>query len=110
LMRRMREEAGKGLSLAAFKKLVREQFFMLLLDVHGAIEAIPAMLAKDPRLATRMAAKLRELIDVVGLTSNEAKARLATVEALFKRGSVPRGQAGEEKEEPLEATRRARAH
>jgi pimeloyl-ACP methyl ester carboxylesterase len=110
LMRRMREEAGKGLPLAAFKKLVREQFFMLLLDEHGAIEAIPAMLARDPRLATRMAAKLHELIDVVGLTSNEAKARLATVEALFKRGGVARSQADEEKEEAPETTRPARTH
>ena len=42
LLRRMREEAGKGLTLAAFKKLVREQFFMLLLDERRAVEAIPA--------------------------------------------------------------------
>jgi hypothetical protein len=110
LMRHMREEAGKGLILATFKKLVREQFFMLLLDEHRAIDAIPAMLAKDPRLANRMAAKLRELIDVVGLTSGEAKTRLATVEALFERGGVPRSQADEEKEEAPETTRRARAH
>ena len=42
LLRRMREETGKGLTLAAFKKLVREQFFMLLLDERRAVEAIPA--------------------------------------------------------------------
>ena len=89
---------------------MREQFFILLLDERGAIEAIPAMLAKDPHLATRMAAKLRELIDVVGLTSGEAKARLAAVEVLFERGGVPRSQADEEKEEAPETTRRARAH
>ena len=53
-LRRMREEAGQGLTLAAFKKLVREQFFMLLLDERRAVEAIPAMLAKDPELASRM--------------------------------------------------------
>ncbi len=29
LLRRMREEAGKGLTLVEFKRLVREQFFML---------------------------------------------------------------------------------
>ena len=84
LLRRMREEAGKGLTLAAFKKVLREQFFMLLLDERRAIEAIPAMLAKDPHLAARMAGKLRQLIDVVGLRNSEAKARLAEVEAFFR--------------------------
>ena len=52
LLRRMREETGKGLTLAEFKKLLREQFFMLLLDERRAVEAIPAMLAKDPELAS----------------------------------------------------------
>ncbi len=85
LMRRMREEAGKGLSLAAFKKLVREQFFMLLLDERRAVEAIPAMLAKDASLAGRMIGELHELIDMVGLRSNVAKARLTEIEAIFKR-------------------------
>ena len=66
LLRNMREETGKGLTLAAFKKLLREQFFMLLLDERRAIEAIPAMLAKDPHLAARMAAKLHQVIEVVG--------------------------------------------
>jgi hypothetical protein len=64
------------------------------------------MLAKDPRLATRMAAKLRELIDVVGLTGSEAKTRLATVEALFQRGGVR----SEDEKEPLDTTEPARKH
>ena len=42
LLRRMREEAGRGLTLGEFKRLVREQFFMLLLDERRAVEAIPA--------------------------------------------------------------------
>ena len=84
LLRRMREEAGKGLTLAAFKKLVREQFFMLLLDERRAVEAIPAMLARDPDLASRMTGKLRQVIDVVGLSSKVSKARLAEIEALFE--------------------------
>ena len=87
LLRRMREEAGKGLTLAAFKKLVREQFFMLLLDERRAVEAIPAMLAEDPDLASRMTGNLRRLIDVVGLRSKVAKARLAEIEALIEGGS-----------------------
>jgi hypothetical protein len=56
LLERMREEAGGELSLAAFKAMVRDQFFTLLLDERRAIEAIPAMLDADPELASRMAA------------------------------------------------------
>ena len=84
LIRRMREEVGKGFTLAAFKRLIREQFFMLLLDERRAVEAIPAMLDRDPDLASRMTGKLREVIDVVGLSSNVAKARLAEIETLIE--------------------------
>jgi pimeloyl-ACP methyl ester carboxylesterase len=84
LLRRMREEAGQGLSLQDFKKLVREQYFMLLLDERSAVEAIPAMLAKDPELASRMTRNLHRLIEVVGIRSKVAKARLAEIDALFE--------------------------
>jgi hypothetical protein len=84
LLRQMREEAGQGLSLQDFKKLVREQFFMLLLDERSAVEAIPAMLAKDPGLASRMTGNLFRLIEVVGIRSKVAKARLAEIEAIFE--------------------------
>ena len=47
LLRRMREEFGKGLPLIDFKQLVREQFLMLLIDERRAVEAIPSMLNGD---------------------------------------------------------------
>jgi Protein of unknown function (DUF3141) len=84
LLRRMRDEAGGGLTLAAFKKLVREQFFMLLLDERRAVDAIPAMLARDPELASRMASSLHEVIDALGLRTELGRARLAEVEPLFE--------------------------
>ena len=87
LLRRMREEAGKGLTLAAFKRLVREQFLMLLLDERRAVEAIPAMLARDRDLASRMTGKLNQVIDMVGLSSKVSKARLAEIETLFESSS-----------------------
>jgi pimeloyl-ACP methyl ester carboxylesterase len=84
LLRRMREEAGRGLTLGEFKQLLREQFFMLLLDERRAVEAIPEMLAQDPDLAARMEVGLRRTIEVVGLRSNEAKSRLAEIEDLIE--------------------------
>ena len=84
LLRRMREEAGKGLTLAAFKNVVREQFFMLQLDERRAVEAIPTMLARDPELASRLTGNARQLLEVVGLSSKVSKARLAEIESLFE--------------------------
>lgn len=83
LLRRMREEAGKGLPLRAFKQLLREQFFMLLIDQHAALDAIPALLAKEPGLAQQMERKLHRVIDTIGLQTDEAKSRLAEIERLF---------------------------
>src|SRR5262245_42070467 len=85
LLRRMREEAGKGLTLVAFKKLVREQFLMLLLDERRAVEAIPAMLARDPELASRLIEHARRVIEEVGLHSKLAKNRLAEIEVAFEK-------------------------
>jgi pimeloyl-ACP methyl ester carboxylesterase len=84
LLQRIRDEAGRGLTLSAFKKLVREQFLMLLLDERRAVEAIPAMLAKDPKLASRMAGNLHRVIDAVGLRTKLGQARLAEVETLLE--------------------------
>jgi hypothetical protein len=83
LIRQMREEAGKGLTLADFKTMLREQYFMLLVDERRAVEAIPDMLGKDPDLASRMASKLRQVIDVVGVNTPVAKDRLAEIEAIL---------------------------
>src|SRR5512143_3725652 len=92
LLQKMREDAGAGLTLAEFKKLVRDQFFCLLLDQRRAVAAIPAMMAKEPELATKMVAELRRLLDVVGVQSELGKAHLAEIEALLK-PSVSRSQA-----------------
>jgi hypothetical protein len=96
LLQRMREEAGTGLKLAEFKKLVRDQFFILLLDEARAVEAIPAMLDTDAEFASRMASTLRRLIEVVGLESKLGKARLAEIEAMLesrKKAKAPKNGA-----------------
>src|SRR5215813_3840107 len=83
-LRRMREEAGKGMSLADFKQMVRDQFFLLLLDERGAVNAIPAMLDREPELAARLGGDLRKLIDVVGAHSGAAQQRMGEIERMFK--------------------------
>jgi hypothetical protein len=83
LLRRMREEAGKGLTLAKFKTLLREQFFMLLVDERRAVEAIPAMLRKDPDLASRMIRNFDRILEAVPLGSDAARSRLDEIHSLL---------------------------
>jgi hypothetical protein len=64
--------------------MMREQFFMLLLDERRAVAAIPAMLAKDHDLAVRMADNFLRMIEVVGLSSSLAEARLAEIKKLIE--------------------------
>jgi pimeloyl-ACP methyl ester carboxylesterase len=89
LMQRLREEAGSGLTLAEFEKVVRDQFFSLLLDERHAVDAIPAMLSKDPDLASRMTKSLGRLIEVVGVETPAGKARLREMERIFKQQPIP---------------------
>jgi pimeloyl-ACP methyl ester carboxylesterase len=93
LLQRLREEAGSGLTLAAFEKVVRDQFFSLLLDERRAVEAIPGMLAKDAELASRMIGALARLIEVVGVQTPAGKARLREMEKVFKQRPIPANDA-----------------
>jgi hypothetical protein len=91
LFRRMRQEAGKGLPIRAFKKMLREQFFMLMIDERGALDAIPEMLARDPEVAADMEKKLDRMIEALGLQNPEAKERYKEIRALVAQPHTPRG-------------------
>jgi hypothetical protein len=108
LLRRAREEAGEGLTLGEFKRLLREQFFMLLLDERRALEAIPGMLAKDHDLAARMGDMLLQMIEVAGLSSPLAETRLAEIKKLIDANRRSGRPATREKHRAEEATPRAR--
>jgi hypothetical protein len=101
-LRCLREDAGRGLSLAEFKKLFREQFFMLLLDERRAVETIPDMLAKDPEAASRISDNLHKMINVVGLRTSLAKARLQEIDQLI--------EVGKQRSHPRPTDRETREH
>jgi len=86
LLRRAREEAGSGMSLSEFKKLVREQFFMLQLDERRCLETIPQMLTEDPDLAADLIDRLHRVVKAVGQAT--ARERLAEIEPLLKLDST----------------------
>jgi hypothetical protein len=92
LLRRMRQEAGKSVPIRAFKKMLREQFFMLIVDERGAIDAIPEMLARDPEVAADMEKKLERMIEALGLQSSEAKERYEAMRMAFAQSHALQGQ------------------
>ena len=74
--------AGERLPAARRRELVRDQFFLLLLDETEALAALPRMLtsATDRTAALDMA---RQILSAKGELSDERRARLARVEAIF---------------------------
>jgi len=74
--------AGERLPAARRRELVRDQFFLLLLDEAEALAALPRMLtsATDRAAALDMA---RQVLSAKGELSDERRARLARVEAIF---------------------------
>lgn len=82
-LRQMRAEHG-GLTLEEFKRVLREQFFALLLDRDGALAAIPQMLPADPAVRAEALAKIRLVASAAGEVTGERAERLAEIEKLFQ--------------------------
>lgn len=86
-LRRMRREDDEArLTLSQFKALVREQFFMLLLDQEAALAAIPKMLPHDMDARHAVFEAIREVLSAAGEISGETKTRLDRIAQLFGLG------------------------
>ncbi len=81
-LRRIR--AGQTtMTLDEFKRVLREQFFGLLLDRDGALAAIPQMLPPDPAVRATALEAIRATVQAAGTLSGERAERLARIEKLF---------------------------
>jgi hypothetical protein len=79
-----RDDAASRMSLSEFKTLVREQFFMLLLDQEASLAAIPRMLPQEMDQRHAVFAAIREVLSVGGGgISGETAKRLDRVAQLF---------------------------
>src|SRR3954454_14147079 len=78
-----RDHAGDRLTLPEFKMLVREQFFMLLLDREGALAAIPKLLPEDDAQKRAVFAAMREVLSASGEITGERANRLERIAGLF---------------------------
>ena len=72
-----------GLTLEEFKRMLREQFFALMLDPDGALAAIPKMLPDDTDARTKALAAIRAVVSATGEVSGERAERLARIEAML---------------------------
>ena len=83
-LRRIRAgDSGSRLTLAEFKALVREQFFMLLLDQEASLAAIPKMLPQNAEARRKGLATISDVLSASAAISGEAAKRLARITELF---------------------------
>jgi pimeloyl-ACP methyl ester carboxylesterase len=91
LIRKMRLATTdhQKLTLSQFKAMVREQFFMLLIDQEAALAAIPALLPPTAEERQAALAAIRDVISASGEPVGEAADRLKRIIKLFD-GGKPR--------------------
>jgi hypothetical protein len=79
-IRRMRsiQDGMERPTLAEFKSMVREQYFMLLIDPESAFAALPELLP-DPSLRRKTLAAVRGVLSAAGEISGEVAERLDRV-------------------------------
>jgi pimeloyl-ACP methyl ester carboxylesterase len=84
-LRRIRlTEEGSRMTLAQFKAMAREQFFLLLLEPEPTLAAIPKLLPADIGERRKGLAAIRNVLSAAGEISGEAAERLKKVAALFE--------------------------
>jgi hypothetical protein len=81
-VRRIRESQS-DISLVEFKAIVREQFYMLVLDAEAALAAIPSMLPADAELCNKAFKLINSVLTARGELSPEDRERLQRIGRLF---------------------------
>lgn len=84
-VRRVRQahEDMPALPLSEFKALVREQYFMLLIDPEAAIAALPSLLPEDMETRGKALAVIRQVLAAPGGLSRVAEARMQQIARMF---------------------------
>jgi hypothetical protein len=85
IVRRIRreQEGARTLPLPQFKALLRDQFYMLLIDQEAALAAIPTMLPQDIALRRQAFQTIARILSAAGPPNDEDQRRLARVAELF---------------------------
>jgi hypothetical protein len=80
---RLAQDGMPRLTLAQFKILVREQYFMLLLDADATLAAIPNLLPRDDDTRRKAFGILQQVLTARGELPAEGRERLDRVAQLF---------------------------
>ena len=88
VVRRIRRDLHESaiLPLPAFKALVRDQFYMLLIDEDAALSAIPKMLPEDAATRRQVLEMVKRVGSAAGPIEGETQTRLARIAQLFDSG------------------------
>jgi hypothetical protein len=81
-VRRIRRTHG-DMPLSAFKALVREQFYILLVDTEAALAALPSMLPPDADTRRKAFDLIRQIMTARGELSVEDKERMQRLARVF---------------------------
>lgn len=90
IVRRLRHDPNlaPSVSLAEFKALLREQFYLLLIDQEAALRAIPTMLPEDAATRQQALDIVKRVLTACGPLDDEDQARLARITRLFSLGDA----------------------
>lgn len=97
------------LPISQFKQLVREQYFMLLLDADAAIAAIPAMLPPEQETRSKALELISTLLRSRGELPPEGQARLLRIAHLFSTEPELPARAADDKDESRTRTNASRS-
>ena len=81
-VRRVRRAYG-DIPLSTFKALVREQFYLLLIDTEAALAALPSMLPADADTRRKAYELIKQIMSARGELSAEDKERMLRMARAF---------------------------
>lgn len=88
LIRQLRANQEHVLSLPAFKRMVREQAMVMVVDPEGSVHAIPALLSHHSAADIRIAADfVTKVATASGSLNKEGKQRLEQVMAMYEQSA-----------------------
>jgi pimeloyl-ACP methyl ester carboxylesterase len=109
-LRRIRlTERGSRTTLAQFKAMAREQFFLLLLDPEATLMAIPKLLPENVDERRKGLAAIRNVLSASGEISGDTAERLKRVETLFEANETGPSTAGTKRVPITQDVERAKA-
>jgi len=92
MLNRIRKAYAAESTLTEMKQLLREQYFMLLLDEKRAVEAIPGMIKGHEYTGPQMLEMIKKTVTAKGALSKPLKKRMEKISKYFMDKEVVKGK------------------